>query len=472
MTYQKTTIALKPSLIIIIWFCMIALPYYAGAQTREVLTGHKMPDVTMKEMVNYKSSTAQLSDFKRKLVILDFWATYCAPCIAMFPKTDSLEKLFKGKIQFLGVTKEPANKVIAFLKNMEKFRHIKPVSVVDDTLLSKLIYYTSIPYYVWIDENGKLIATTDADEITAKNIESVLSGKPTSFAQRNDIRKRKMDIVKKSLFVLSDNFIQKDSSAKREEVSRSDIFSYSVATKYIENAFNGQLVFNMNHFAVYNVTTDFLYRFFYDVGYYDKPIQGAFDSYSKYVFDIKNPKLLERITIPADKAYTQAGSGEMLDWARKNAVCYEIVYPPGLTWQEKMQLVKEDLDRYFAKPMGFKTYVDKRVDSNTNVLRSINNIPPLVMTVGGNAEEHHDRYSYTQRNMPLSHFLGLLNGYFFQDKKTSFIDKTGVTARVDLQLTCDMTKLESINEALGKYGLKFFTEPTAIDVLVFSDAKN
>jgi len=61
-----------------------------------------------------------------------------------------------------------------------------------------------------------------------------------------------------------------------------------------------------------------------------------------------------------------------------------------------------------------------------------------------------------------------LNDYFFQNKKVSFIDKSGY-GRVDIQLNCDMSNINSINEALNKYGLKFDREVSQVDVLVFKN---
>src|SRR5690554_3491817 len=57
-----------------------------------------------------------LGDFKDKLIILDFWATWCAPCIQMIPRMDNLQKKYEDKIQFVSVTSQSADEVIPFLK--------------------------------------------------------------------------------------------------------------------------------------------------------------------------------------------------------------------------------------------------------------------------------------------------------------------------------------------------------------------
>jgi hypothetical protein len=90
------------------------------------------------------------------------------------------------------------------------------------------------------------------------------------------------------------------------------------------------------------------------------------------------------------------------------------------------------------------------------------------VSAGGKPNEHDDRYAYSQLAMPLSRFIGVLNGPYFRTQKITFIDKTGVAANVDIKFNCDMTNLAEINEALKKYGLVFKIEPTPVDILIFS----
>jgi thiol-disulfide isomerase/thioredoxin len=439
----------------------------AQAQTNEILVGHHMPEVNLNNILNYKTPSAKLSDFKGKLVILDFWATYCAPCISMFHKTDSLEKAFNGKVQFLSITKEPLQKVKAFLDNMNHVRKLKPVSVVNDTLLSKYFYYATIPYYVWIDPSGKVIATTDADEITAQNIESVLEGKPASFANRRDIRRRAIDNVK-SLFTLSDNFVLKDSTSHREEINRSDILSYSIATRWIDNA-HGGFAFDPDHFNGYNATIDYLYRMCFDLYFYKSPVPGAFDSETTHVFEMSD-SLLNIVTVP-DNSPINGNSAKTLEWGKKYGVSYEIVFPKGIAWKEKIKLVKSDLDRYFANRLGIEVEVQKRIDSNTTALKLIDSGAKL-FTTGEKALERHTRYTYVQRNLPLSTFIAIMNSYFLQGAKTTIVNKTDFKNKVDIELNCDMTNLKEVSNGLIKYGLQLVKEPTQIDVLVFKEDKN
>src|SRR5690606_28821750 len=50
------------------------------------------------------STTITLNDYRGKLIILDFWATYCSPCVAAFPKMDSLRNGFSEDLAIIPIS--------------------------------------------------------------------------------------------------------------------------------------------------------------------------------------------------------------------------------------------------------------------------------------------------------------------------------------------------------------------------------
>jgi len=63
-----------------------------GQTSRPLSIGEKVPDAALNNLVNYKTSSAKLSDFKGKLVILDFMHTSCRSCLLNLLRFDSLAK--------------------------------------------------------------------------------------------------------------------------------------------------------------------------------------------------------------------------------------------------------------------------------------------------------------------------------------------------------------------------------------------
>lgn len=62
----------------------------------------------------------KLSDFSGKVIVLDFWATYCPPCVKQVPQLAKLNKRYQDKgLMIVGLTSDPKSdesKVAEFLK--------------------------------------------------------------------------------------------------------------------------------------------------------------------------------------------------------------------------------------------------------------------------------------------------------------------------------------------------------------------
>ncbi|MCB0391655.1 MAG: TlpA family protein disulfide reductase [Bdellovibrionales bacterium] len=56
------------------------------------------------ELNDIKGKTIKLSDFKNKIVIVNFWASWCDPCVEEFPSLLKLLNDFKGEIVLLAIS--------------------------------------------------------------------------------------------------------------------------------------------------------------------------------------------------------------------------------------------------------------------------------------------------------------------------------------------------------------------------------
>lgn len=66
----------------------------AGARDQADLVGRAAPDFALTEL---KGGTVRLSDFKGKVVLLDFWATWCAPCRREVPGFIRLQRQYADR---------------------------------------------------------------------------------------------------------------------------------------------------------------------------------------------------------------------------------------------------------------------------------------------------------------------------------------------------------------------------------------
>src|SRR5947199_9221897 len=68
------------------------------------------PDFDLENVAGGKIKSA---DLKGKVSIVDFWATWCEPCLSEIPKYNKLTEEYKGKdVQIVGITVESAYKDI------------------------------------------------------------------------------------------------------------------------------------------------------------------------------------------------------------------------------------------------------------------------------------------------------------------------------------------------------------------------
>lgn len=144
-----------------------------GSPTKEWQVSGEVPlEITLQNVLNYKSSTLSFKDYQGKLVILDYWNTYCGSCIKAWPKLDSLQQEYGERILILLVTTEPAEKVKTFVAQRSKAMNLKlsmPI-VTDDTLLHQLNPTRYNPYYVWIEPGGQVIGKTNTYMMTKENV--------------------------------------------------------------------------------------------------------------------------------------------------------------------------------------------------------------------------------------------------------------------------------------------------------------
>ena len=125
-------------------------------------------------ILNHTVASADLAKLKSDITILDFFGTWCVPCIKALPKLDKLKQKFPGKLQVLLISIEEQARLDKFLKARPGFTF--PVMVDNETAITSLFNPPSYPYTVVMNGQNKIIAITDAASITETDINKWLQG--------------------------------------------------------------------------------------------------------------------------------------------------------------------------------------------------------------------------------------------------------------------------------------------------------
>lgn len=115
-------------------------------------------------------------DTKGKVVLIDFWATWCGPCRALIPELNGYAKKYDGKLVVIGVSDEPEATVSAF---MQKTPMNYNVAIDTSKKMMKAIGVKGIPHCILISPDGVVrwqgFPGSDEDKLTDKIIDQVIA---------------------------------------------------------------------------------------------------------------------------------------------------------------------------------------------------------------------------------------------------------------------------------------------------------
>jgi thiol-disulfide isomerase/thioredoxin len=116
------------------------------------------PPVILRDL---KGRTVRLTDFKGKVVLLNFWATWCPPCRAEIPELVKWQNEYRSQgLQVVGVTYPPTNR-----QEVRSFLHALKVNypILLGSKKTKALFDhgETLPFSVVIDREGKVRETIE-----------------------------------------------------------------------------------------------------------------------------------------------------------------------------------------------------------------------------------------------------------------------------------------------------------------------
>lgn len=137
---------------------VIALIFATGMNSSQATAGNtpvpsgKAPDFALK---NLDGKVVKLSDFKNKIVIVDFWATWCGPCRKGIPDLVSIQKEYGKDVVVIGITvDDELAEVPPFAK---KYNINYPILYADKKVIKDFGGIEAIPTSFIIDKKGNIV---------------------------------------------------------------------------------------------------------------------------------------------------------------------------------------------------------------------------------------------------------------------------------------------------------------------------
>jgi len=393
---------------IIILFLLSAI--CANGQNYILKSGDKFPDLVLHPMVNAPVKELYLISYdSKKLFLLNFWGTWCSPCI---PEMDSLAKLqdkFSGQIQVIGVSNDPEIK-------LKKYVARKPSKIwlASDTasLLYQMLNLASVGHCAIIDAKRNIIAVVNTDSVNAKLISRILRGEKV------------------------------ESNAKTAEVSRSDkdpfgIDSLQQSSFTIRTYMKGQETmgkvpnsgpFAFRRISYYNINLTTMYKEAYDIV---SPRQIVYE-FDKKKYDDYNDK--------------------------KQLYCFDLLVKP----EEKDSLLTI-MQKKLNESLPIKARTEMR-SMPVYLLKRKNGVTPnLPLSDLSKPNYGFSGNGFEGKGVTVDEFSHF---YLNNELDLPVINETGLSERYDIKTTNDLRDRGNILKAIDQLGLTIEKTERAVKVLV------
>jgi thiol-disulfide isomerase/thioredoxin len=134
--------------------------------------GEAAPEIQVGEWMNTEALT--LAKLQNKIVVVEFWATWCGPCVKNIPHLIELHEKYKDKgVVIMGLSDEPMAKVKGFA---EKMKMTYPVGTGSRT--GSIYGVRGIPHAVVVAPGGKVVWSGHPAGGLDKAIEDALKATP------------------------------------------------------------------------------------------------------------------------------------------------------------------------------------------------------------------------------------------------------------------------------------------------------
>jgi thiol-disulfide isomerase/thioredoxin len=149
-------------------------PAFPASKTKQLyaqndLRGKKAPEFKVESWLNKEP------DRKGKVVLIDFWATWCPPCRELVPELEGFKKKFKDDLVVIGVSDEKPETVKKF---MEEKKISYAMAIDQAKTMKSAVGVEGIPHVLIVDSQGIVrwqgFPLSDEEKLTESIIKTII----------------------------------------------------------------------------------------------------------------------------------------------------------------------------------------------------------------------------------------------------------------------------------------------------------
>lgn len=375
----------------------------------EAQIGYKVPDMAFTNVLNSVETSSNLYDYSEKLIILDFWATWCGPCLGSFPKMSALQNEYKDQIKIIAITDEKEERIQAFLKNRpQDFA----MALDTDGRLNNYFKHRTIPHYVILDKDKVIKAIVNSNFVNSENIKKLLLGEKVSFTEK----KENTEFDESLPFHTN----------QQEPIYQTTLLSYNPEAGAMSNtaARGGNRMFALN------LT-------------YPSMVRMAFNH-------------------PGNRTEENFKDPEKYSYKPENQFCYEMIFPDHL-YENRLELMKKEILAI--------SEITARLETKLTDVYLLQKIPGTSVTIPASTKKPDpNRFirfgeGITLQGQPMSD----LASYYEAVMQLPVLDATGYDKVYDIAVKWYEENPKQGLAELTKYGLQLKKTQRPIEFLILSD---
>lgn len=393
-------------------FAIAVLMFMLPARAQSPDIGQPFPPFLIRDLLNGSKSTIDVRELPESFVIINFWGTWCSPCLPEMDSLRLLQKKYANKLRVIAVANDPIDRLRNYLEKKPT-----PVWVSSDTsfYMYQFFGFDYVGQSVVLDQDRQILAFVRTDSINDLFLQRLIAGHAiNSSAERS--------VAKKSLLDEEDPFPVDSQRAQRWVFESFRPGSPSMMRTYPNGPFQGRRL------SFLNVCPDNVLR---------------------TAFNISTPALVKY----------ELSKSDLCDFSTKKGMfCFDLIVAP-----QQRDSLYQLLQLKLADLFPFQFRLEKQLVP-VYVLKASDTIN-LTKSQAQESQSYFSGRGFTGAKIG----LGVFADYLSNELSLPVVDETGLKGEFDIQTSLVERSQSEVKKSVRQLGLNIEKAERMQEVLIISD---